>query len=298
MLRYLPKRKDRTILQNRLNEYLNGRRRGKLRLPKYFPQEVQRLSDMSKAHIRRSQFWVKPRTEFDHRLPKRMVKWLRQVAPVSLWTHIGKMPIRKANSVAVPRLNKTDVPRISRPQWPSCISFSEMMYMSRAGKSLPVQDNFRSLKVFNHLTPRDIHDCHDLATRIVARQIVGIRFEMEVPKKFLKYFRYRDGFLILTVRHCLPIGLVRFLIGQWIKCPTSLWLVEPVRFKIFLKRHRYSDFIRVPRFLDTTIGCKPEPPKVKGKTSSAKQRYQKRRKAEKKIDQSFAEMFGLDPALS
>lgn len=75
-----------------------------------------------------------------------------------------------------------------------------------------------------------------LATRIVTNNIVGIRSSQEVPRKFLGYFRYGENFLILTVTHNLPIGLVRFLLGQWCMKPFSLWLRRSVTLKKFLRK--------------------------------------------------------------
>lgn len=89
---------------------------------------------------------------------------------------------------------------------------------------------------FTQVSRREIHDNHVLATRIVSNVIVGIRSSEEVPKKFLSYFQYRGGFLILTVRHNLPIGLVRFLLGRWCVKPFSLWLRRAVTFKQYLKK--------------------------------------------------------------
>jgi len=43
--------------------------------------------------------------------------------------------------------------------------------------------------------------------------------------------------LFLTVRYDVPIGLVRLLIGQWIRNPFSLWLRVNCRFKYYLKLH-------------------------------------------------------------
>lgn len=89
---------------------------------------------------------------------------------------------------------------------------------------------------YTRVTRGEVHENHVLATRIVANNIVGIRSSVEVPRKFLGYFRYRQNFLILTVQHNLPIGLVRFLLGQWCVAPYSLWLRRAVLFKKFLKK--------------------------------------------------------------
>jgi len=297
LLKVLPKQRDRKILHSRLNEYLNGSRRGRLRLPSHFPREVQALAGMSKAHIRRSQYWVKPSTEFHQRLSKSLVKWVNQVAPGTYWTSTSSKEALQASAVVVPRLRLTESPGASRSQWPSCVSFTEMIHMSRTGKQLTIQDNFRSLSVMGCLKNRDVHENHALATRIVRQQVVGVRAEVEVPRKFLKYFRYRYGFLILSVRFCLPIGLVRFLLSQWVCNFTSLWLVEPVRYKFYLRRKRASDFIRPAVPSITITDCDLPVSRPKAKVSSAKRRYQQRRKVERKFDQMLEKRFGLDPAL-
>jgi hypothetical protein len=89
---------------------------------------------------------------------------------------------------------------------------------------------------FIQVSRRELNEDIGLATRIVKFQIVGIRSSVEVPRKFLKYFRYRENFLILVVRHNLPAGLVRFLLGQWCVAPYSLWLRRAVLLRIFLKK--------------------------------------------------------------
>lgn len=123
------------------------------------------------------------------------------------------------------------------PSWPSFPSITEWMEMLRRGL-----DPFRSEEVippghagFTRVSRGELHDNHVLATRIVSNNIVGIRSTIKVPRKFLKYFRYRQNFLILTVRHNLPIGLVRFLLGRWIKAPYSLWLRRAVLLKSYLR---------------------------------------------------------------
>jgi len=89
---------------------------------------------------------------------------------------------------------------------------------------------------FTRVTRGEVHENHVLATRIVTNVIVGIRSTEEVPRKFLKYFQYRENFLILAVRYNVPIGLVRFLLGRWVRKPFSLWLRRAVSFKSYLKK--------------------------------------------------------------
>lgn len=90
----------------------------------------------------------------------------------------------------------------------------------------------------DHLSARDLRDCPQIATRIVTNNIIGVRPQVSVPAKFLRWFRYRDGILFLTVRYNVPIGLVRFLLGQWVRNPFSLWLRVNCRFKHYLKLHK------------------------------------------------------------
>jgi hypothetical protein len=88
---------------------------------------------------------------------------------------------------------------------------------------------------YTRVSRGELRENHVLATRIVANNIVGIRSSVEVPRKFLKYFRYRQNFLILVVPYALPIGLVRFLLGQWCVAPYSLWLRRAVLLKQYLR---------------------------------------------------------------
>jgi len=73
-----------------------------------------------------------------------------------------------------------------------------------------------------------------LLEAVVLTNVVGIRADLKVPKKFLGYFRYRWGFLILTGAR-LPTSLIRFLISQWITNFSSCWLEKQVRFRYYLK---------------------------------------------------------------
>jgi hypothetical protein len=89
---------------------------------------------------------------------------------------------------------------------------------------------------YTRVSRSELRENPALATRIVTNNIVGIRSSVEVPRKFLPYFRYHENFLILVVHHNLPIGLVRFLLGQWCVAPYSLWLRRAVLLKKFLRK--------------------------------------------------------------
>lgn len=115
--------------------------------------------------------------------------------------------------------------------------------MSRRGVKLPIHDTV-PIVVKDHLTRKEVKDDIRLASRIAATNIVGLRDTVKLPEAFLGSFRYYCGFSILVNRYAIPAGLVRFLIAQWIVSPTSLWLVEVCPLRIFLKRHKSTDFVR------------------------------------------------------
>lgn len=198
---------------------------------------------MSKTQIRTVAYWVKPSTPLYEQLPNHLVERVHQDFPGFTWRTF-RPSLKGAIAVEVPRLRVTDQPRNHGSLWPSTPSVTELLVMSRSGKSSRMLDKSTVPTVPDSLTRGQVSRSARLASRIVSQQIVGIRAEMGVPDVFIRYFRYRHGFLILTVRHCLPIGLTRFLLGQWVKNPLSLWLIENCPFKYYLKRHTATEFLR------------------------------------------------------
>jgi hypothetical protein len=237
----LPEHDQRVHLAARLNQYLNGVRRGRLRLPSSL-RAAGRLTELSKTQIRKVAYWCKPVTHPGYRVTRGVAEYLHQVLPGRCWTATGPRPVYSHSRVGN-RLPKRCKPRDARPTWPSSPDLAEIVEMSRRGISVPIQDKF-PIVVKHHIARGDVKKDILLASRIVATNIVGLRSEVEVPQKFSGHFREYCGFSILVNRYGIPAGLTRFLLGQWIKCPTSLWLVEPCPFRIFLKRHVRSDFIR------------------------------------------------------
>jgi hypothetical protein len=75
-----------------------------------------------------------------------------------------------------------------------------------------------------------------LACRIIGHRVYGLRSDIEVPQKYFGYFRYCNGFSILTAPRAMPIGLARFLAGKWVTDPHSLWLERPETLKQSLRR--------------------------------------------------------------
>jgi hypothetical protein len=75
----------------------------------------------------------------------------------------------------------------------------------------------------------------DLAVAVVLQNVLGVRSDIAVPEKFLGYFRYRQGFLLLTAPGMIPIGLARFTCSLWATDPNSLWLRRKGTLKKFLR---------------------------------------------------------------
>jgi hypothetical protein len=96
--------------------------------------------------------------------------------------------------------------------------------------------------VKHRITTAQFNSDVELRARLVSYQVIGIRSDIEVPKKFLGHFKYRWGFLILVCQYNLPAQLVRFLTGQWIRNPHNLWLREKYSFKKFLKKTDWRRF--------------------------------------------------------
>lgn len=212
-------------------------RRGNLKLPCHFPPEVKALSGLGLAQLRSISYHssVDCGTNTFHSVSTELGRYIQQVQPGGcIRTVTESFSHHVWHSKNVKRLSKSDWPRLgTRAAWPSSPSLLESMEMARRGltpspfvKPEPVDDRI-GLAEFNSNV--------DLRARLISQQVVGIRADKKVPKSFLGHFRYRYGFLILTAAYNLPAGLVRYLTGQWISDPHSLWLRRKCYFKSYLK---------------------------------------------------------------
>lgn len=193
-------------------------------------------------------------------------RWFHQgfLGGSRIWTGVCDNAIHRSQRLEVKPLKSSDWP--SDPlgfSWPSFPSITEWMEMLRKGVS-PFErsglSNPEGNTGYTSVSLGEIKENPFLATRIVANAIVGIRSSQEVPRKFLHHFRYRWNFLILTGTGHIPIGLVRFLIGQWMTNPYSLWLRRGVLFKKFLKKVPISHVLhaRSRVVLDESHSSTPE----------------------------------------
>jgi len=174
-------------------------------------------------------------------IPNFVHEWCRRFLTFGhLWTGVSENAVHRSHRLLVKPMKSADWPSDPLgPSWPSFPSIPEWLEMLRRGIdpfARPELEAPGGTLGFTRVSRREVHENHVLATRIVSNVIVGIRSSEEVPKKFLRYFQYGGGFLILTVRYNLPIGLVRFLLGRWCVKPFSLWLRRAVSFKSYLKK--------------------------------------------------------------
>lgn len=227
---------DREIFSQRIANWLCGAR-GKVIFPAHFPKEVKALSNMSKTHVEQMIYAGHARLNqtglflnqkqiafVHHAMPDGQILTVNRANSVHLRQSSRALPLEKHNW---PRLN-------SRPAWPSTPTISESMAMARRGLAP------HAIQKYTYTSPRRISICQlrrdpGLACKIVSRQIVGIRSDVRVPSKYLRYFRYRWDFLILSTPWSIPIGLARFMLAQWKTNPFSLWLKDKCYLKTFLR---------------------------------------------------------------
>jgi hypothetical protein len=168
-------------------------------------------------------------------------RWFREfLVHGTVWTGNCDNAVHQSQRLSVKPMKSSDWPSDPLgPSWPSFPSITEWMGMLRRGIDPFERPELKTPKAnlgFTQVSRSEIHSNCALASRIVSNVIVGIRSSCEVPRKFHRYFRYHQNFLILVVRYNLPIGLVRFLIGRWCVAPYSLWLRRAVTFKSYLKK--------------------------------------------------------------
>lgn len=232
--------KERKFLASRVRTYAYSRRRGNFKLPSRFKSLVDEISKLDKAKLRIMIYKVKPDISVECRLLRSTFDFANRILTKCIWRFTGKVSDDCARQVDTLRLAKRDWPRNSRLLWPSSPSVTELMVMSRSGK-VP-ERMWKPPKVVNDCYKvRDVAKSLRLANRVLTDNVIGIRSTITVPRKFLPWFRYRDGILFLSVRYNIPAGLTRFLLAQWITSPFNLWLKTNARLKYYLRLVRREE---------------------------------------------------------
>jgi hypothetical protein len=150
----------------------------------------------------------------------------------------------------VTRLKISDWPRNNRGRcWPNYPTLSESWEMTmRAKRPHRVSFQDRRKILSSKMVPAN-QVKPGWAARTISKLVLGIRADIEVPKKFLGYFRYRWGFLILHRKFNLPKPLVKWLTRQWKVDISGMFLRYPVRFNEALRRIPSSSRWRLEGFL-------------------------------------------------
>lgn len=155
--------------------------------------------------------------------------------------------IRQAASV--PRLRYHEWPRTNGvPAWPTYPTLNESWICLMTGKSLPAA-YWASEKA--KLPPKrpTFQIKPGMSVRTIASFVRGIRADTPVARKFLPYFKYRWGFLILRRDRPLPKDLVSFLTRLWKSDITKMFLVYPIRYNDALRRMPSIRFYRILGFV-------------------------------------------------
>jgi len=157
------------------------------------------------------------------------------LSPGSIRTGYGSLSVFRSQSTSVKKLSRGAWPTVAgRSAWPSSPTIVEWLEMVRRGakssSDLWVPSGKTAL-----VTRREYNENIELARRIIVRQVVGLRADVEIERRFLRYFQYRWGFLIL-IHTKLPAGLVRKLTAIWLADPYSLWLERRVSLRTFLRQ--------------------------------------------------------------
>lgn len=225
---------ERKFLAGRIRNYAYSHRRGKFKLPSRFSDLVDEVSNMSRRDIRSKIYLVTPELSDERRLLSSTFDLANRVLTRCLWNIPRSVSEDCARRVDCHRLSKTEWPRNPGSLWPSSPSVPELIVMSRSGKVPERLTRFPRV-VNNCPTVQMLRSDRALATRVVSDNVIGIRSSVQVPRKFLPWFRYRNGILFLTVRYSIPIGLVRFLLGEWKRSVHNLWLRAKCHLKYYLR---------------------------------------------------------------
>jgi hypothetical protein len=118
--------------------------------------------------------------------------------------------------------------------FPSSPTFLERLEMARSGYD--PETGAPPFGLTTRVSVRRFNEDSRLAAGIVYRNVYGLRSDVKLPEKFFGYFRYCNGFSILTAPRIIPVGLARFLASIWVTDPHSLWLSRPETLKQCLRR--------------------------------------------------------------
>lgn len=230
-------------LAERIFKKIYGLRRGKLHLPRGSPAELSYLTKLTTGQLRESVYAIDANHSERYRINGPVSDFVHRVIPGGhIRTVNGDISVHIRQSNSVKPMLESHMPRLGTKRvWPSSPTLNEVLSMSRRGiTTTGLRTRCTPVKHRIHLSQYNSDIV--MRARVISHQVMGIRSDIKVPEDYLRYFRYRENFLILWCRHNLPNGLVRFLTGQWIRNPHNLWLREKSSFKTFLKTTPHTAF--------------------------------------------------------
>jgi len=148
----------------------------------------------------------------------------------------GETIRRKATNFVVLRRQSSSVARLKRSQWPNSghgwptyPTLNESWASVVTGKfPLHLQKGFSSTTRLTKIRPTKLVKPGTME-RALSYYVIGIRADIEVPRKLLGYFKYRWGFLILKRHGHYNRTLCKFLAKVWKSDHTGMFLREPIR---------------------------------------------------------------------
>lgn len=206
------------------------------------------------AKLSRQGFTLPPAESWDVFDPFSPLRWPLNKCPVQPQQRVrtgfsAERINRKATNVVVLRRQASSVTRLkisdwplvpgTRDQsWPNYPTLNESWIMARREK-FPIH-HFTSIESLGFtLGPKRPTRLlkAGASARVVTKLVLGVRADVEVPRKFLGYFRYRWGFLILNrYKSSLPQDLVKHLVSIWKRDISQMFLKYPIRYNDALRR--------------------------------------------------------------
>lgn len=177
-----------------------------------------------------------------------------------LYTQSADSAVLRRQASSVARLKVRDWPLVPGTKvhgWPCFPTLAESWEMMHRGK-VPMHHQYDPVATGitrdYRIPTKQVKP--GSSVKAVVQFVIGVRADVEVPRKFLGYFRYRWGFLILKRRGSLPKELVAKLVSIWKRRFSAIWLKTPIRYSEALTRMPSNVYYTLAGF------HKPTPPRV------------------------------------
>jgi hypothetical protein len=171
-----------------------------------------------------------------------------------LYYHPENLSVMVGQARAVKRLPLDHWPRdlSGGRSWPTFPTLNESWEMAMRGKyPVPLSTSDREKLRGQKLPSKQV--LPGQMVRTVSNFVIGIRATVAVPRKFLGYFAYRWGFLILKGNRPLPHSLASFLAGQWKSDISGVFLKFPIRYNEALRRMPSDRYLSISGWVKASV---------------------------------------------